>query len=76
MQVTVGLHLVPAAATVIALAWLGRVPGPAEPAGGAVALAGVLLASGSHVPAGGRPRATESTGATESYETIATGDLV
>src|SRR5580693_5805381 len=29
----------------IALAWLGQVPGPAELAGGAIALAGVMLAS-------------------------------
>jgi hypothetical protein len=37
------------AAIVIALAWLGQVPGPVELAGGAIALAGVMLA-------GSRPR--------------------
>ena len=45
-RVTLGLYLVPAAAIVIALVWLGQVPGPAELAGGAIALAGVMLASG------------------------------
>jgi drug/metabolite transporter (DMT)-like permease len=45
-RVTVSLYLVPAAAIGIALAWLGQVPGPAELIGGAIALAGVVLASG------------------------------
>jgi len=45
-RVTVSLYLVPAAAIGISLVWLGQVPGPAELIGGAVALAGVLLASG------------------------------
>jgi drug/metabolite transporter (DMT)-like permease len=55
-RVTLGLYLVPAAAIVISLVWLGQVPGPAELAGGAIALAGVILArSGSSgVPAGDR----------------------
>ena len=44
-RVTLSLYLVPAAAIVIALAWLGQVPGPAELGGGAIALAGVLGAS-------------------------------
>ena len=58
-RVTVSLYLVPAAAIGISLVWLGQVPGPAELIGGAIALAGVVLASGptsngraSRVPAG------------------------
>jgi drug/metabolite transporter (DMT)-like permease len=43
-RVTTSLYLVPAAAIVISLIWLGQVPGPVELAGGAVALAGVMLA--------------------------------
>ena len=46
-RVTTGLYLVPAAAIVIALVWLGQAPGPVELAGGAIALAGVMLASSS-----------------------------
>jgi len=45
-RVTVSLYLVPAAAIGISLVWLGEIPGPAELIGGAIALAGVLLASG------------------------------
>src|SRR5690348_3886978 len=45
-RVTVSLYLVPAAAIGISLVWLGQVPGPAELIGGAIALAGVVLASG------------------------------
>src|SRR5689334_3170102 len=45
-RVTVSLYLVPAAAIGIALGWLGQVPGPAELIGGAIALGGVVLASG------------------------------
>jgi len=44
-RVTVGLYLVPAAAIIISLVWLSQIPGPVELAGGAVALAGVILAS-------------------------------
>jgi drug/metabolite transporter (DMT)-like permease len=53
-RVTVSLYLVPAAAILISLAWLGQVPGPAELAGGAIALGGVILASG--VAAGNQDR--------------------
>ena len=45
-RITVSLYLVPAAAIGISLVWLGQIPGPAELIGGAIALAGVLLASG------------------------------
>jgi drug/metabolite transporter (DMT)-like permease len=57
-RVTVSLYLVPAAAIGISLVWLGQVPGPAELTGGAIALAGVVLASsgGSRVPAGDEDR--------------------
>jgi len=55
-RVTLSLYLVPAVAIGIALAWLGQVPGPVELAGGVIALAGVILASRSHVPAGDQDR--------------------
>jgi terminal-alkyne amino-acid exporter len=55
-RVTLYLYLVPAAAIVIALAWLGQVPGPAELAGGAIALGGVILAGRSGIPAGDEDR--------------------
>jgi drug/metabolite transporter (DMT)-like permease len=57
-RVTVSLYLVPAAAIGISLVWLGEIPGPAELIGGAIALAGVLLASGagSRVAAGDEER--------------------
>jgi drug/metabolite transporter (DMT)-like permease len=43
-QVTTSLYLVPAAAILISLVWLRQIPGPVELAGGAIALAGVMLA--------------------------------
>lgn len=57
-KVTVSLYLVPAAAIGISLVWLGEIPGPAELIGGAIALAGVVLASGggSRVAAGDEDR--------------------
>ena len=44
-RLTISLYLVPAAAILISLVWLSQIPGPIELAGGAVALAGVILAS-------------------------------
>jgi drug/metabolite transporter (DMT)-like permease len=44
-RVTLSLYLVPAAAILISLVWLGQVPGPVELTGGVIALAGVILAS-------------------------------
>jgi drug/metabolite transporter (DMT)-like permease len=46
-RATTALYLVPAVAILIALVWLGQVPSPAELIGGVIALAGVVLASGS-----------------------------
>jgi drug/metabolite transporter (DMT)-like permease len=45
-RATTALYLVPAAAILIALVWLGQVPSPLELIGGVIALAGVILASG------------------------------
>jgi drug/metabolite transporter (DMT)-like permease len=45
-RVTTSLYLVPAAAILISLVWLGQIPGPAELAGGAITLGGVMLAGG------------------------------
>jgi drug/metabolite transporter (DMT)-like permease len=60
-RVTTSLYLVPAAAIVIALVWLGQRPGPAELAGGAIALAGVMLAGSSrHRPGPHPPRVASS----------------
>jgi drug/metabolite transporter (DMT)-like permease len=44
-QATTSLYLVPAAAIIISLLWLSEIPGITELAGGAIALAGVILAS-------------------------------
>lgn len=44
-QATVSLYLAPAAAILISLVWLSQIPGPVELAGGAIALAGVMVAS-------------------------------
>ena len=44
-RVTLSLYLVPAAAIGISLVWLGQIPGPVELGGGAIAMAGVILAS-------------------------------
>ena len=55
-RVTVSLYLVPAAAIGISLVWLGQVPGPAELIGGAIALAGVVLAIGGPASDGGASR--------------------
>jgi drug/metabolite transporter (DMT)-like permease len=60
-RVTVSLYLVPAAAILISLAWLGQAPGPVELIGGVIALAGVMLARGgvaqhSRVAAGDQDR--------------------
>jgi drug/metabolite transporter (DMT)-like permease len=57
-RVTLSLYLVPAAAIVISLVWLGQIPGPVELAGGAIALGGVVLASARPRPS---PRAKVST---------------
>jgi len=55
-RVTVSLYLVPAAAIGISLVWLGEIPGPAELIGGAIALAGVVLASRGPTSHGGASR--------------------
>jgi drug/metabolite transporter (DMT)-like permease len=44
-RLTTSLYLVPAAAIGISLIWLSEIPGPTELAGGAIALAGVILAN-------------------------------
>ena len=53
-RATTALYLVPAAAILIALVWLGQVPSPTELIGGVIALAGVVLASGSLASGTGR----------------------
>src|SRR5690242_19694137 len=88
-RLTVSLYLVPAAAIGISLVWLGEIPGPAELIGGAIALAGVVLASGegSRVAAGdeergggqasGRPGQQDQQGPArgEQVRRLATGEL-
>lgn len=44
-RLTTSLYLVPAAAIGISLIWLSEIPDPTELAGGAIALAGVILAN-------------------------------
>jgi len=56
-RATTALYLVPAAAILIALVWLGQVPSPLELLGGGIALAGVVLASGTGRLGTGRLRA-------------------
>jgi drug/metabolite transporter (DMT)-like permease len=58
-RLTVSLYLVPAVAIVISLVWLSQIPSLAELAGGAITLAGVMLAST-------RPRQKQSRPPTES----------
>jgi drug/metabolite transporter (DMT)-like permease len=65
-QATISLYLVPAAAIVISLVSLSQIPGIIELAGGALALAGVILAStrprhGPRQPGPGRSAAVSGT---------------
>jgi drug/metabolite transporter (DMT)-like permease len=57
-RATTALYLVPAAAILIALVWLGQVPSPTELIGGAIALAGVVLASAPSSPSPAPSRAS------------------
>ena len=82
-RATTSLYLVPAAAIVISLVWLGQVPGPVELAGGAIALAGVMLAGSrprqrragadKKVSAGGEPRPVRNATLVEAGARLAGG---
>jgi drug/metabolite transporter (DMT)-like permease len=64
-RVTSSLYLVPAVAIVISYLWLGQVPGLIEMGGGAVAMAGVVLANTrprGRAPASGAPAGSGAAG--------------
>jgi drug/metabolite transporter (DMT)-like permease len=56
-RVSASLYSVPVVAIAVALVWLGELPSPASVAGGAIALAGVALATrGTKAPSSSRRR--------------------